>query len=167
MQKKKTVLIAIAMIVIVAVVVFAFVIPMAVGAKSRIAYGTFTDIKEVEDYFRTHYKIDTQNVADKRLGKLQPVESFACEFQSEGVFYKIYSYVFADTDDAKTYFKNHTGISAEGLSENFSLSSNTYFSTELTSYRDRNAWHIDGGSLVTFNKMYDILLANHLVELTE
>lgn len=158
MQKKRAALISIILIAIVFVIVIAFVIPMVINSKSKISYRTFTNLNDVESYFQTHFEIDTQDVLDNGLGDLKPTKSFACEFQYEGVSYKIFSYVFADIDDAKVYFRNHTGKSAESLSENFSLSSNTYFSTEFTSYKDCNAWHIVGGSLTQFNKMYESLL---------
>lgn len=158
MQRKKTALIVIVIIAIIIVIVFAFVIPMVINSKSKISYRTFTNINDVESYFQTYFEIDTQNISDDGLGGLKPTESFACEFQYEGVSYKIFSYVFADIDDAKVYFRNHTGKSAESLSENFSLSSNTYFSTEFISYKDCNAWYIAGGSLTQFNKMYESLL---------
>lgn len=158
MQKKRAALISIILIAIVVVIVIAFVVPLVINSKNKISYRTFANINDVENYFHTYFEIETQNITDNGLADLKPAESFACEFQFEGEFYKIYSYVFADTDDAKAYFENHTGKSAESLSENFSLNSNTYFSTEFTSYKDCNAWHIVGGSLTQFNKMYESLL---------
>lgn len=158
MQKKRAALISIILIAIVVVIVIAFVVPLVINSKSKISYRTFANINDVENYFHTYFEIETQNITDNGLADLKPTKSFACEFQYEGVSYKIFSYVFADIDDAKVYFRNHTGKSAESLSENFSLSSNTYFSTEFTSYKDCNAWHIVGGSLTQFNKMYESLL---------
>lgn len=157
MKTLKKIIIAITILAVVVLIIFVFVVPMAINSQNKMTYGTFQDLEETKDCFRTNYEIKIQDLSDNALGNLVPTDSFCCEYQYEGKSYQVYAYVFKSADDAKAYFKNHTGNLTQDLTENFSLSSNTYFSTAFTSYKDCNAWHIAGGSLAQFNNMYAVL----------
>ena len=157
MRKWKILIIVLMIVVILALILFAFIIPIVIGSQNKISYRTFTDLAEIERYSRTNFEIGQEDLADHELGNLRTIDSFCCEYRFKGKTYRLYAYVFSSMEDAKTYFENRTGKVSEGLSENFSLSSNTYFSTEFTSFQDCNAWHLDGGGFSEFCEMYTAL----------
>lgn len=46
---------------------------------------------------------------DKNLKKLEVEESFGCKYSSDDFTFRIYAYVFSDSDSAMIYFENETG----------------------------------------------------------
>ena len=46
---------------------------------------------------------------DKNLKKLEVEESFGCKYSSDDFTFKLYAYIFPDSDSAMKYFENETG----------------------------------------------------------
>ena len=141
-------------------IIVGIIIPIIIYGVNLRGYDTFHDLIEVKEFFHENADIEivSEEIQDRKLKSLVPSDSFCCQYKYQGRIYTIYAYQFKDIEESRQYYYNYTGKLSSQFMNTFSCSSNFYFSTNMTSFDNRNAWHIEGGGLIKFNEMYDSLL---------
>ena len=157
MAKPKKVLLIFLIFVGVALV-FGLVIPIVKDGMEIKDYETFDNLSHLEVYFTENVDTISVDIQDEQLGELVPLDSFCCQYKYKDKIYILYAHQFDDLNDSRQYFYNYTKKNSNNLTINYSLSTNTYFHTELTSYENYNVWHIEGDGVDAFDEMYDNLL---------
>ena len=108
------------------------------------------------------FKIEGE-LKDKKLKKLEYEECYIAKCQYDGVKFKIYAYEFYNENDARQYFINVKGSTADGNKDY--LSSSNSFSSQLTARYNNNVYRIETGNANNHIKVIKLINSIFPIEL--
>ena len=116
----------------------------------------FTDISDFNK-LEKYEKNERSLPADKNLKGITPETAYTKEIEYKGKTYKVYAYVFSDTESSVSYFCKKTGKIKSACDYDFSISTNYFFSSHFIAYNECCLYRVDGGNYKSFAEVVNFI----------
>ncbi len=163
-MKNKKILNLISMVVLVLVILIAAIPLIGIFSAEPIKNRVFTDIADFGNL--DEYAIDTDLSDDKLPEDLVSEVSFLKEITYGGNNYKIYAYIFSDSNSAQEYFNEYTG--KESVADyNYSMSTNYFFSSHYIAHYECYLYRIEGGNYKDFAEVVNFINESFAIDIND
>ena len=151
MKNKKVYLIIASMIPVLAFLSVTVIPLMSDPVQTRF-FSTIDELSHLDSYVKE--ELSSQD--DSYLKDLRVQDSYTKLIEYNGKTYRLYAYVFEDTESARQYFERKTGVRTS-TDWDMRYSSNIYFSSMYIAYHENCLYRIEGGSYVNFVKAVNLV----------